>query len=74
MKRTIALPLLAMAFAVSVIFASRTPRLITEELPQEKVENPALLTLTEKAGGRQTVTLPLTTGLLGEWLDARLER
>ena len=53
MKRTIALPLLAMAFAVA--------------------ENSALLTLTEKAGG-QTVTLPLTTGLLGEWIDARLER
>lgn len=56
MKRTIALPLLVIAFAVSVIFASRTPQIITEELPQEETGNPPLLTLTDDVGG-QTVTL-----------------
>ncbi len=56
MKRTIALPLLVIAFDVSVIFASRTPRLIAGELPREETENPPLLTLTEDVGG-QAVTL-----------------
>ena len=57
MKRKTALPLLILTFAVCVIFASRTPQPIIEELPPEEADAPAvLLTKTEAVGG-QTVTL-----------------
>ena len=57
MSRKLALPLFLLTFALCVIFASRTPQPIIEELPPEEAEAPAvLLTLTEKVSG-QTVTL-----------------
>ena len=57
MSRKLALPLFLLTFALCVIFASRTPQPIIEELPPEDAEAPAeLLTLTEEVGG-QTVTL-----------------
>ncbi len=57
MSRKLALPLFLLAFAVCVIFASRTPQPIIEELPPEESDAPAvLLTKTEAVGG-QTVTL-----------------
>lgn len=52
MKRRIALPLFLLVFALCVIFASRTPQPIIEELPPEEADAPtALLTQTEEAGG-----------------------
>ena len=57
MSRKLALPLFLLVFALCVIFASRTPQPIIEELPSDAADAPAvLLTLTEKVGG-QTVTL-----------------
>ena len=57
MSRKLALPLFLLTFALCVIFASRTPQPIIEELPSDAADAPAvLLTLTEKVGG-QTVTL-----------------
>lgn len=57
MKRKLALPLFLLVFALCVIFASRTPQPIIEELPSDAADAPAvLLTLTEEVGG-QTVTL-----------------
>ena len=57
MKRRIALPLFLLVFALCVIFASRTPQPIIEELPSDAADAPAeLLTLTERVSG-QTVTL-----------------
>ena len=57
MSRKLALPLFLLTFALCVIFASRTPQPIIEELPPEEAEAPAvLLTKTEKVSG-QTVTL-----------------
>ena len=57
MSRKLALPLFLLAFALCVIFASRTPQPIIEELTPEEAEAPAvLLTKTEEVGG-QTVTL-----------------
>ena len=57
MKRKIALPLFLLVFALCVIFASRTPQPIIEELPSDAADAPAvLLTLTEEVGG-QAVTL-----------------
>ena len=57
MSRKLALPLFLLTFALCVIFASRTPQPIIEELPPEEAEAPAvLLMLTEEVGG-QIVTL-----------------
>ena len=57
MSRKLALPLFLLVFALCVIFASRTPQPIIEELPPEEAEAPAvLLTKTEEVGG-QAVTL-----------------
>ena len=57
MSRKLALPLFLLTFALCVIFASRTPQPIIEELPPEEAEAPAvLLTKTEKVSC-QTVTL-----------------
>ena len=57
MSRKLALPLFLLAFALCVIFASRPPQPIIEELPSDAADAPAvLLTLTEEVGG-QTVTL-----------------
>ena len=57
MSRKLALPLFLLVFALCVIFASRTPQPIIEELPSDAADAPAeLLTLTERVSG-QTVTL-----------------
>ena len=57
MSRKLALPLFLLVFALCVIFASRTPQPIIEELPSDAADAPAvLLTLTEEVGG-QIVTL-----------------
>lgn len=57
MSRKLALPLFLLVFALCVIFASRTPQPIMEELPSDAADAPAvLLTLTEEVSG-QIVTL-----------------
>ena len=59
MSRKLALPLFLLTFALCVIFASRTPQPIIEELPSDAADAPAvLLTLTE-CRSRQEIIMKL---------------